>query len=94
MFVSLRKGQSDTNKSKPKDSGIARRMFTIVVTDAACWIPVIIIKILALAGVFISPTVNGWVSILLLPINSALNPFLYTISTSEMTFKWGCKDKI
>ena len=59
MFVSLSKGQKSLNASTANDRCVAKRMFALVATDAACWVPVIIIKILALAGVTFSHTTNG-----------------------------------
>jgi hypothetical protein len=70
---------------------LLRRLLIIVLTDAACWIPIISLKILAIGGICISPTAHGWVSVFVLPINSALNPLIYTVITPTST-KW-IKDK-
>ena len=81
MFTSFYRSRKHVGQSMTRETSISKRIFSIVLTDAACWIPVICIKILALSGTAISPTVYGWVAILVLPINSAINPFLYSIST-------------
>lgn len=47
-----------------------------------------IIGFLALGGVDISSDVYAWVIVLVLPINSALNPFIYTFS---MMYRQVCK---
>nr|XP_020476064.1 relaxin receptor 2 [Monopterus albus] len=65
-----------------KDVAVANRFFFIVFSDALCWIPIFIVKILSLLEVEIPGTISSWVVIFILPINSALNPILYTLTTS------------
>ena len=67
-----------------QDSTLAKRMMFIILTDFACWFPVIIISILALTGNLHDPTkqVYAWIAVFVLPINSSINPLLYTFSTS------------
>ena len=66
-----------------QDSTIAKRMMFIIVTDFLCWFPVITISILALTGNLYDPSkqVYAWVAVFVLPINSSINPLLYTFST-------------
>ena len=53
----------------------------IVLTDFACWFPIIIMGILVQAGVLALPAdVFAWCVTFVLPINSAINPYLYTIA--------------
>ncbi|KAH9374064.1 hypothetical protein HPB48_005333 [Haemaphysalis longicornis] len=65
---------------KQEDVVLALRFFFIVLTDCLCWIPIVIIKILALCEVRISENVYAWVVVFILPINSALNPVIYTLA--------------
>ncbi|XP_044153927.1 relaxin receptor 1 [Bufo gargarizans] len=64
-----------------KEMTLAKRFFFIVFTDALCWIPIFILKLLSLLQVVIPGSISSWVVIFILPINSALNPILYTITT-------------
>ncbi|XP_053439486.1 relaxin receptor 1 isoform X4 [Nycticebus coucang] len=64
-----------------KEMVLAKRFFFIVFTDALCWIPIFILKFLSLLQVEIPGTITSWVVIFILPINSALNPILYTLTT-------------
>uniref|UniRef100_A0A8C6YKL0 Relaxin family peptide receptor 1 n=1 Tax=Nothoprocta perdicaria TaxID=30464 RepID=A0A8C6YKL0_NOTPE len=64
-----------------KEMTLAKRFFFIVFTDALCWIPIFILKLLSLLQVDIPGTITSWVVIFILPINSALNPLLYTLTT-------------
>ncbi|EEC05720.1 adenosine A3 receptor, putative [Ixodes scapularis] len=65
---------------KQEDAVLALRFFFIVLTDCMCWIPIVIIKILALLEVQISENIYAWVVVFILPINSALNPVIYTLA--------------
>ncbi|XP_051013289.1 relaxin receptor 1 [Acomys russatus] len=60
---------------------LAKRFFFIVFTDALCWIPIFILKFLSLLQVEIPDTITSWVVIFILPINSTLNPIIYTLTT-------------
>ena len=65
---------------------IARRLFVVVLSDFCCWFPIGVLGLLAAGGTPIPSEVNVWAAIFVLPLNSALNPILYTLkATSE---KW------
>nr|KAG5710533.1 hypothetical protein BaRGS_013179 [Batillaria attramentaria] len=70
---------SDTTKTS-KDLTIARRLITIAVSDFLCWFPIGLLGLLAASGVPVPGEVNVTVAIVVLPINSAFNPFLYTLN--------------
>ncbi|XP_041095703.1 relaxin receptor 2-like [Polyodon spathula] len=85
MFLSIRKSSlhlSAKTWQLRHDVALAHHFFFIVFTDALCWIPIIILKVLSLLQVQIPGTVTSWVAIFILPINSALNLILYTLTTS------------
>ena len=63
-----------------QDMAIARRLFLIAFTDFCCWFPVGLMGLLAARGTPIPGELNVWTAVLVLPINSALNPFLYTLN--------------
>ena len=65
------------------ESIMALRLVAIVFTDILCWFPIAILIYLSMAGI-ISDTENilyAWFSICVAPINSAINPFIYTITS-------------
>ena len=70
----------ENSKSKPKDMKLARRLMSIVVTDFLCWFPVCLLGLLAWRGMAVPGEVNVAVVTLVIPLNSALNPFLYTLN--------------
>ena len=74
-----------------RESKMARRMMLIVLTDFLCWMPIIVIGLLSLLGKFHDPEKQAyvWIAVFVLPVNSALNPILYTFSTPRVKRKVG-----
>ena len=62
-----------------QDAAVARRLLLVALSDACCWIPVGVIGLLAQADVPIPGDLNVVAAVVVLPLNSALNPFLYTL---------------
>ncbi|XP_051825148.1 relaxin receptor 1-like [Antechinus flavipes] len=89
MFHSVRVSRARSAKpsSFAREVSIAKRFFFIVFTDALCWLPIFLLKLLSLLHLEIPGTVTSWVVIFILPINSALNPVLYTITTTPFQEK-------
>ncbi|XP_076788669.1 relaxin receptor 1 isoform X2 [Arvicanthis niloticus] len=84
MFYSVHQSTitaTEIQKQVKKEMILAKRFFFIVFTDALCWIPIFILKFLSLLQVEIPDTITSWVVIFILPINSALNPIIYTLTT-------------
>nr|KAG5700992.1 hypothetical protein BaRGS_022703 [Batillaria attramentaria]KAG5700995.1 hypothetical protein BaRGS_022706 [Batillaria attramentaria] len=82
IFLSVRVNQisvKDTSQ-KSKDLTIARRLITVAVSDFLCWFPIGVLGIRASSGAPIPGEMNVAMAILVLPLNSALNPFLYTVN--------------
>ena len=63
-----------------RDFVIARRLFTVVVSDFLCWFPIGVLGLMANSGTPVPGEVNVAMAIFVLPLNSALNPFLYTFN--------------
>ncbi|XP_022079238.1 uncharacterized protein LOC110973075 isoform X2 [Acanthaster planci] len=87
IFVSVRRTSKMVRKSSHRNREIkmAVKMALIVGTDFACWMPVIIMGILSQTNTIeIGADMYGWIVVFILPINSSLNPYLYTIYTACM----------
>ncbi|KAL8590308.1 hypothetical protein ACOMHN_006424 [Nucella lapillus] len=69
----------DSNK-KSNDLTIARRLITIAMSDFLCWFPIGLLGLLASIGVPVPGEVSVAIAIIILPVNSAINPFLYTLN--------------
>ncbi|XP_063960656.1 G-protein coupled receptor GRL101-like isoform X2 [Lytechinus pictus] len=81
IFVKSTRASKNVRNSKSmnQETKLAVRMAMIVATDLACWMPVIIMGILSQTGaVTLDPSLYAWTVILIVPINSSINPFLYT----------------
>ncbi|KYQ51006.1 Relaxin receptor 1 [Trachymyrmex zeteki] len=86
MFTSIWRTRRATPLSVG-DSEFALRFFLIVLTDAACWAPIIALKILAMMKYPVPPDLHAWIVIFILPVNSAVNPLLYTFTTPKFREK-------
>ncbi|XP_038052753.1 G-protein coupled receptor GRL101-like [Patiria miniata] len=77
---------------RKKEMAMARRMLLIVGTDFFCWMPVILMGILSMSGaVDIPDETYAWVVVFVIPINSSINPYLYTFSNSNAVSLKCCK---
>nr|KAG5700005.1 hypothetical protein BaRGS_001824 [Batillaria attramentaria] len=79
IFLSVRKNTITSNQDN-QDATIARRLTSIALSDFLCWFPIGLLGLLASKGTPISGEVNVAMVIFVLPLNSALNPFLYTFN--------------
>ncbi|XP_048775315.2 G-protein coupled receptor GRL101-like [Ostrea edulis] len=83
VFVEvLRSGRNvRSSKSMQREKTLAITVLGVVLTDILCWIPIGTIGMLTFFGVSIASDVYAWIIVVVLPINSALNPLLYTLTT-------------
>eukprot|EP00058_Branchiostoma_floridae_P026199 XP_002611689.1 hypothetical protein BRAFLDRAFT_63627 [Branchiostoma floridae] len=87
MFISIQRTRSSiaTPFSLLSDMSFAKRFFFIVLTDSLVWLPITAIKFMALTSGPISGTTYAWIVVFVLPINSAVNPILYSLTTKTFT---------
>ena len=81
MFIHVRKTTKQSGRSPDlnKEIRMATKMFLIVFTDFCCWVPVDVLFLLVQAGmVEVDPVAYAT---FVLPINSSINPFLYTLAS-------------
>ncbi|XP_053387807.1 uncharacterized protein LOC123563440 [Mercenaria mercenaria] len=67
------------SSARRNDLKVAKNLLLLVTTDFACWFPIGCIGMLSLNGHIIPGEIYAWTAVLILPINSAINPFLYTL---------------
>ena len=67
-----------TSTSKDRNEDMQKRISGLSLTDFCCWIPVCIMAYLRVAGVSLPPDAFITSAGFLLPINSAMNPLLYS----------------
>ena len=69
------------NKEVKQQIRMTAKVAAIVLTDFVCWFPIILLGMLVQAKVLtLPPSVFAWCVTFVLPINSAINPYLYTIA--------------
>ena len=84
IYLSVRSqslAEQDDSDRRSKDLALAQRLFTVVVSDFLCWFPIGLLGLLASRDIPISGEVNVGMAIFVLPLNAALNPFLYSLTT-------------
>ncbi|XP_055954389.1 G-protein coupled receptor GRL101-like [Patella vulgata] len=69
-----------SKERQARDLQIARTLSIIVITDFICWFPICCMGLMSLGGVSIDSEVYAWAAVFILPVNSALNPIIYTAS--------------
>ena len=65
-----------SNQSR-SDKALQAKIFAIILTDFFCWIPLSIVSFLHLSEVINAASWYPFFSVLILPINSVINPLLY-----------------
>ena len=88
---SAKRAHGRTGRRQREEARLAFRMAIIVGTDFICWTPVIIMGILSQTGAVVIPLeMYTWSVVFILPINSSLNPYLYTLH-SLLSARFGRK---
>ncbi|XP_038052826.1 G-protein coupled receptor GRL101-like [Patiria miniata] len=84
IFVSVKRSSKGATRRRDRDEEVkmAIKMALIVGTNFSCWMPIIIMGLLSQTGAVTIPVKTyAWTMVFVLPINSSINPYLYTIST-------------
>ena len=86
IFISVRKSRQTASRDPDRTEEIkmALKMSLIVGTDFCCWMPIVILGIITQSGdaVSIQTQVYAWIIVFILPINSAINPYIYSINSA------------
>ena len=69
---------ASTSTKKDRNRGMQKRISRLLLTDFFCWIPVCIMAYLSVGGVTLPPDAYIVSAGFLLPINSAMNPLIYS----------------
>ena len=84
IFITAKQASRVGGLRTNKDREIRRalKMAAIVISDFCCWMVVVVLSILVQSNVVtLNPQVYAWIATFIMPINSCMNPFLYTFSS-------------
>ena len=84
IFITVKQSRKSVGRKESYQDEIrmAIKMAAVVGTDFICWFPVIIMGVLSQTGLAVIPLdAYVWSVVFVLPINSSLNPYLYTIAS-------------
>ena len=91
MFIKAKENKLGirNNQRDKQQSRMQRRISRIIITDFLCWIPICIMAFVKLSGFYVDDVACIVSAGLLLPINSAFNPLLYSSLLDKLkeTFK-------
>ena len=91
MFIKAKENKLEirNNQREKQQSRMQRRISRIIITDFLCWIPICIMAFIKLSGFYVDDVAYIVSAGLLLPINSAFNPLLYSSLLDKLkeTFK-------
>lgn len=76
-YITSKKTLSDTNR-RMMSCHMQKRVTRLLITDFCCWVPICIMAYVFVFGYKIPMVVYPVCAIVLLPINSSLNPILYS----------------
>ncbi|XP_062615152.1 G-protein coupled receptor GRL101-like [Saccostrea cucullata] len=71
---------SQASNIRRREITLAKTVVSVVVTDILCWIPIGITGMLTFYGIDVTMEIYAWIIVLVLPVNSAINPILYTLT--------------
>ena len=93
-YIQQSRKQVQRTANADEEIKIAMKMAAIVGTDFICWFPVIIMGILSQTGLAVIPLeMYTWSVVFILPINSSLNPYLYTLASLIADYRKKMKDE-
>ncbi|XP_068724659.1 uncharacterized protein [Montipora capricornis] len=75
-----------TSGNTNRNTSMISRIVCIVMTDVLCWAPIMAIGMRSAIDQQFTPRgdIAVWIAVFVLPINSAINPVLYTLSTPQV----------
>ena len=84
IVISVRRSAIQNGRSVrlSEEIRLTMKISLIVLTDLCCWVPLGVLAILVQLGIVTtSPMAYVWITTFVLPLNSCINPFLYTLAS-------------
>ncbi|CAL1535174.1 unnamed protein product, partial [Lymnaea stagnalis] len=70
---------TNTSYRRVQDFEVAKHLSLIAISNFCCWFPIGVMGLLALNGHQLGMEAYAWSAVLIMPLNSAINPLIYTI---------------
>uniref|UniRef100_F6YU08 G-protein coupled receptors family 1 profile domain-containing protein n=1 Tax=Ciona intestinalis TaxID=7719 RepID=F6YU08_CIOIN len=77
-YILIYKKGTKMKPQKDKSRKLQNKITRLIITDFCCWIPICLLAYISLGGVALNKIVYAVSAGLIFPINSALNPLLYS----------------
>ncbi|CAL1536103.1 unnamed protein product [Lymnaea stagnalis] len=81
---------TNASSRRAQDLTVAKHLSLVVVTNFLCWFPIGVQGLMTLGGYYLGLDAYAWTVVFVLPINSAINPILYT---APAVFSKSCEIK-
>ncbi|XP_064615791.1 G-protein coupled receptor GRL101-like [Liolophura sinensis] len=81
IYCRVRESQMDMGRNDRSDLVVAKRLSLVLLTNIISWIPLIMANVISLATVPLTRDMATMLTGVLLPLNPAINPYLYTFSS-------------
>ncbi|ESP01035.1 hypothetical protein LOTGIDRAFT_140100 [Lottia gigantea] len=81
IYHTVKRSGQKVRREQKVDMSVARKLSFIVMSDFLCWFPICVMGLMTLRGHIIPGDVYAWVAVFILPVNSALNPIIYSTSS-------------
>lgn len=87
IFINRRQVRARSGNVSMEGS-FGKRVLCIILTNFASWLPIIAIGIRSVAdeSADLPGDLSVWMAVFVLPINAAINPILYTLTTPQVLF--------
>ena len=85
IFINRRQVKASSANTSSETS-LNKRVLFIILTNCACWLPIIIIGIKSVVDKTddLPGDLSVWMAVFALPVNAAINPLLYTFTTPQV----------
>ncbi|XP_059141910.1 G-protein coupled receptor GRL101-like [Physella acuta] len=69
----------DSLAKRRREIMVAKNLSLVVMSNFLCWFPVCVIGLMTARGHTFSQQTYGWLAVFVMPLNSAVNPVIYTL---------------
>lgn len=84
MYLEISRSARRSKNDRPNHQ---LKILLIILTSFLAWSPTIILRLVSLAGIALPAAVYSWIAVFVLPVNSAINPMIYTAPSINKFFR-------